>query len=109
MDTNRDRTLQFEEISAARAKLFDRIDANHDGIADPGEFRNAATARKSNRDAQLAQADDLAARRQRMDTNRDGNISRDEFVAFIPDRLLNADSDGNRSLSLTELRTLRRK
>ncbi|WP_281032618.1 hypothetical protein [Phyllobacterium salinisoli] len=42
-----------------------------------------------------------------MDANGDGRISRAEFSRFIPDRLLRADINGDRSLSLSELRTLR--
>jgi len=43
-----------------------------------------------------------------MDTNGNGRISRDEFARFIPDRLLRADANGDRSLSLSELRKLKR-
>jgi Ca2+-binding EF-hand superfamily protein len=108
MDTNGDRSLQFEEIAAARTKLFDAIDANRDGLADPGELRKAA-AEKADRNVQWERTAEFAAQRQRIDANGDGAIAREEFVAFIPDRLLNADENGDRSLSLSEMRSLRRK
>jgi Ca2+-binding EF-hand superfamily protein len=108
MDSNGDRALQFEEIAAARGKLFDAMDVNHDGVADASELRKAASE-KTGRDVQWARSAEFAAQRQRIDANSDGVILRGEFVAFIPDRLLGADKDGDRSLSISELRTLRRK
>jgi Ca2+-binding EF-hand superfamily protein len=108
MDANGDRSLQFEEIAAARGRLFDAIDVDHDGVADASELRKAASE-KANRDIQWARTAEFAAQRQRIDANGDGVIFREEFVAFIPDRLLDADKNGDRSLSMSELRTLRRK
>jgi Ca2+-binding EF-hand superfamily protein len=107
LDTNGDRSLQFEEIAAARANLFDAMDANHDGIADPGELRKAA-AEKADRNVQWERTAEFAAQRKRIDANGDGAIARQEFVAFIPERLLDADENGDRSLSLSEMRSLRR-
>ncbi len=44
-----------------------------------------------------------------MDANGDGRIARAEFAQFIPDRLLQADSNGDRTLSLSELKALRQR
>ncbi|WP_292280031.1 EF-hand domain-containing protein, partial [Mesorhizobium sp.] len=41
IDTNGDRKLEFSEIQAARARMFDRLDANHNGVLDPDEVRAA--------------------------------------------------------------------
>jgi Ca2+-binding EF-hand superfamily protein len=108
LDTNGDRKLEFSEIQAARARLFDRMDANHNGFLDPGEMKTAVERAKASRQGgshmQLA---DLAQRRTEMDRNRDGRISRDEFAAFITDRFVKADANGDRALSRRELRSLR--
>ncbi|MEK1898287.1 MAG: EF-hand domain-containing protein [Rhizobium sp.] len=109
LDTNGDRKLAFSEIEAGRAKLFDRLDANRNGVLDPQEIQAAVDRAKSatggSAGAQLA---DLQQRKAMMDRNGDGKISRDEFANFIPERLVKADIDGDRALSLRELRSLRR-
>ena len=108
IDTNGDRTLQFSEIQAARARMFDRLDANHNGLLDADEVRAAVERVKSKRDFQSAQFAGFQAQAGRMDRNGDGRISRDEFAAFIPDRLLRADTNGDDALSISELRALKR-
>jgi len=108
IDTNGDRKLEFSEIRAARAQMFDRMDANHNGLLDAGEVRTAVEQVKSKRDFQAAQFAGLQAQASRIDRNGDGKISRDEFAAFIPDRLLQADTNSDGALSISELRALRR-
>lgn len=108
IDTNGDRMLEFSEIQAVRAQMFNRMDANHNGLLDAGEVRTAVEQVKSKRDFHAAQFADFQAQAGRMDRNGDGGISRDEFAAFIPDRLRRADRNGDGALSLSELRALRR-
>lgn len=108
MDQNGDRALQFAEIQVARAQFFDRLDTNRNGILDAKEIEQAARRFGEARNRQIASVDGLGAQAARMDRNGDGKISRDEFARFIPDRLLRADRNGDRSLSLSELRALRR-
>jgi Ca2+-binding EF-hand superfamily protein len=108
IDTNGDRKLEFSEIQAVRAAMFDRMDANHNGLLDAGEVRTAVEQVKSKRDFQAAQFAGLQAQASRIDRNGDGKISRDEFAAFIPDRLLQADTNSDGALSISELRALRR-
>ena len=45
---------------------------------------------------------------ERLDGSGDGVVSRAEFVVYIPDRLRRADRNGDESLSLLELRALKR-
>ncbi|RUX24289.1 EF-hand domain-containing protein [Mesorhizobium sp. M7A.F.Ca.US.011.01.1.1] len=108
IDTNSDRKLEFSEIQAARAKMFDWIDANRNGLLDAEEVRGVVERVKSKRDFQAAQFAGFQAQASRIDRNGDGKISRDEFAAFVPDRLLQADTNGDGALSISELRALRR-
>jgi Ca2+-binding EF-hand superfamily protein len=109
LDTNGDRKIEFSEIKAARAKLFDRLDVNRNGVLDPQEIQAAVDRAKSGGGAGTGtQLADLEQQKAMMDRNSDGKISRDEFADFIPDRLVKADADGDQALSLRELRSLRR-
>lgn len=108
IDANGDRMLQLGEIQAARARMFGRLDANRNGLLDPEELRTALEQVRTKRGFQSAQVAGLREQASHMDRNGDGKISRDEFAGFIPDRLRQADRNGDRALSLSELRTLRR-
>ena len=109
MDQNGDRALQFTEIQAARASLFDRLDANRNGVLDNGEAQAALQRAREGGRLQMATAEGLETQARRMDANGDGRITRAEFAQFIPDRLQRADANGDRSLSLSELRSLRQR
>lgn len=106
IDVNGNRILEFGEIQAARGRMFDRMDANHNGLLDPAELRSAVQQVKSRRDFGNWQVADLATQAGRMDRDGDGKISRDEFAGFIPDRLLQVDRNGDRALSISELRAI---
>ena len=108
MDTNGDRALQFTEVQAARAALFDRLDSNRNGILDEEEVQVAVRRVREARGTPATSLEGFGFQASRMDTNSNGRISRDEFARFIPDRLLRADTNGDRSLSLPELRKLKR-
>jgi hypothetical protein len=108
IDANGDRKLEFTEIQAARARLFDRMDGDRNGILDAREMQAAVVAAKRQRASQTMMSADLQAQAARMDTNGDGKIARSEFAAFIPERLHRADANGDSVLTLSELRALRR-
>ncbi|MET3648986.1 EF-hand domain-containing protein [Phyllobacterium ifriqiyense] len=109
MDQNGDRALQFEELQAARARLFDRLDANRNGLLDNGEAQAALQQVKEGGRFQKATMEGLDSQIDRIDSNGDGHVARAEFAKFIPDRLLHADSNGDRTLSVSELRALRQR
>ena len=88
IDADHDGVLTRAEVQAARGRMFDRLDTNHDGAVTAAEAeaaRNQAQARAAGRLARLAerraqmptQGERLAA----LDGNRDGLVSRGEFVA----------------------------
>jgi len=58
--------ITFAQVKAEADKLWDRLDANHDGKIDGAD-----------RDARLLE------RFAKWDTNHDGVISKDEFLAFV--------------------------
>ncbi|MEJ1117396.1 EF-hand domain-containing protein [Phyllobacterium sp. CCNWLW109] len=109
MDQNGDRALQFSELQAARATLFDRVDTNRNGVLDKAEAQAVFERAREGGRLQMATADGLETRAHRIDANSDGRIARTEFAQFVPNRLLQADINGDRTLSLSELRALRKR
>ncbi len=107
LDQNGDRMIQFSEIARARATLFDRFDTNRNGFLEADEVRAAVQQARRRQRQPAAFAGDVAAQARRMDVDRDGRVSRDEFSRFIPDRVRRADVNGDASLSLRELNALR--
>jgi len=110
--------------SQARAQFaqqrFDKLDTNHDGVVTQDEFVAAATARFQQVDTQgtgrvtaneiaaspqaQARATRMAARVvQRLDTNGDGVVSQDEFLAAAKKRFSHLDRNGDGFIDADEL------
>lgn len=102
MDSNGDKVLQFTEIETFKGDLFDQFDANGNGVADPDEV---ATLRKRSADMRGRKA--IGMNPKDADTNGDGVLTRAEFVEYIPQRTLSADSNGDGGLSVDEIKSLR--
>ncbi|MBB4065449.1 EF-hand domain-containing protein [Gellertiella hungarica] len=109
MDRNGDRTLQFTEIEAARAALFDRLDANRNGILEKAEAEAALLRMREEKGLHRMAGEGLTTEAGVMDADGDGRLTRSEFSRFIPDRVRRADSNGDAALSLSELRAARRR
>ncbi|AHE56269.1 hypothetical protein NX02_23265 [Sphingomonas sanxanigenens DSM 19645 = NX02] len=94
-DVDGDGTITREEFAAARARSFDKLDRNDDGVVRKGDFSRLARFKP-----------DAAQRLQRMidaaDTNRDGKVTRDEFVAAPSPLFDRADTNGDGVLSKAE-------
>lgn len=73
-DSNHDGVVSRQEFLAARAARFDKLDRNHDGYLtddDIPRFMRTNVDRMQTFHAMLQMAD----------TNHDGKVSRDEFIA----------------------------
>jgi hypothetical protein len=95
-DVNKDGKVTRQEYMDARAAQFARMDRNGDGVVDDTDSRECAD--KSAVGKRMA-----GAIRGRMDANRDGKISKDEFVnspTVLFDRF---DGDKNGELDAKEL------
>lgn len=94
MDANKDGTITKEEFSAARAEMFAKRDRNADGYLDANDVGKRARRRGGER---------MAEARERLDTDNDGRISKDEFVNADSPIFAAADKDANGVLDAQEL------
>jgi Ca2+-binding EF-hand superfamily protein len=105
-DANNDGNITREEFLARPTEMFDRMDANHDGViaaaerpqrpergeraeGERGGPRGERFNPDTNNDQQLSQAEYAAAGAQmfdRMDGNDDGRVTREEVQAMRPHR-----------------------
>lgn len=91
-DLNNDGRLTRAEARAARAAMFDRLDANHDNAVSAEERAAAQRGRRAF---------------DRADANNDGRVSRAEFESQ-PMRLFDRfDADNNDVLDAEELAAMR--
>lgn len=82
IDADHDGVLTRSEVQAARSRMFDRLDADRDGALTAAEAeaaRNQARARAARRSERFAGTP--GERLATLDRNHDGLVSRDEFVA----------------------------
>lgn len=107
LDANKDGAVDREELEQQRARAFQRFDTNKDGAIDRAEVdalvkkREARGGRGSDRVAKQFQAadkdrdgrvtkaeflDKMPPWFARADANRDGKVTRQELDAFIADR-----------------------
>jgi Ca2+-binding EF-hand superfamily protein len=103
IDANGDGVISKDEIVAARDRRFQRLDKNRDGMIDRDEVDAA-------RDAIMDRADAAQARLgnawRRMDANGDGKVSEEEFRASTPLFDL-VDRNGDGKLSADEIALIR--
>ncbi len=122
--TSTDTTAANPERQQKRAevkqKYFERIDANHDGVITQDEYIAAATARFNKADTtgsgeltaqQIASSPRTVKREQRfasrevkhMDTNGDGVVSQDEYIAAAKSRFAKLDKNGDGFIDADEM------
>jgi Ca2+-binding EF-hand superfamily protein len=94
MDANRDGSITKEEFAAARSEMFGQRDRNGDGYLDSEDAGTRMTRRGGER---------MAEARERLDTDGDGRISKDEFVSADSPLFDTADKDSNGVLDAQEI------
>ena len=102
VDANRDGLIQFSELQSFRARVFDNLDTNRNGVVDSSELAALEQQAANSGRSGPVSLDPYAS-----DANRDGVITRQEFVNHIPPTARNADRNGDGALSRAELRALR--
>jgi Ca2+-binding EF-hand superfamily protein len=116
-----DSNPQWQQKRAAfKQKYFDHIDTNHDGVITQGEYIAAATAHFNKIDTngtgevtaqQIAASPRMVKREQRfaarevkhMDSNGDGTVSQDEYLAAAKARFAKLDKNGDGFIEADEM------
>jgi Ca2+-binding EF-hand superfamily protein len=94
MDGDGDGRVTRDEFIAGRAELFAKRDRNSDGYLDRADLGKRAARRMGNRKSDA---------RDRLDTNGDGKISKDEFVSGDTPMFGMADKNDDGVLDSKEL------
>jgi Ca2+-binding EF-hand superfamily protein len=89
LDPDNDSTVDLAEAKSAAAKLFDKLDRDHDGTLDKRELRGRLNAK------------DFAAG----DPDNDGTLDKNEFLALIEKRFKAANPDNDRTIDSKELKS----
>jgi Ca2+-binding EF-hand superfamily protein len=88
-DTDNDGTVDIDEAKKAAGELFDKLDADKDGTLDVKELKG-----------RLTQQEFIAA-----DPDKDGTLSKDEYLAVVEKRFKAADPDNDGTVSAAEFKT----
>jgi Ca2+-binding EF-hand superfamily protein len=85
--------LSKSEHEARTRERFARIDRNSDGVLDAAEIEAALTARTGERRGRMGQAPGEMGERllRRFDADKDGRVTRDEFLAEVRRRFAEMD------------------
>jgi Ca2+-binding EF-hand superfamily protein len=88
-DTDKDGTIDENEVKTAAGTLFDRLDADHDGTLDEKELSGHMTR------TQMREAD----------PDNDKTLTKDEYVLFVTKAFRAANRDGDGTVDARELET----
>jgi Ca2+-binding EF-hand superfamily protein len=99
-DTNNDGFVSRQELIRYRATQFDQLDRNHDGFISDDDMPGFAK--------RGAMAERLKALKAEADANRDGRMSRDEFVNGPTPVFDQLDKDGNNIVDPYEMKQAKR-
>lgn len=99
MDGNSDGVIDTAELQAQRERAFFLLDGDGDGMITAAEREQARSRVQRMRERMQGRIDEIAAQ---ADTNQDGGISRDEFMAAPQPLLSRADADGDGRITREE-------
>lgn len=99
LDTNGDGVITLSDMQAQRAAMFDRMDADKDGMLTPEERAAAKSERQ-----QQARAD----RPERGGARATETISRADFIADAERQFARLDADGDGTLTRAEMQAGRK-
>jgi Ca2+-binding EF-hand superfamily protein len=88
-DTDKDKTLSLDEVKAAAAAHFDKLNKDGDSTLETNEVKGV-----------LGPKAFKAA-----DTDHDGSLSKDEFLALVEKLFNKADANHDGTLDATELKS----
>lgn len=97
-DGNGDGAISREEVLAAKASAFDRADADSDGLLTQAEVADARKALLS----RLAKRGADGGSFEKADSNGDGNVSRQEWLASPTPIFDRADANGDGVVTQSE-------
>ncbi len=107
IDTNGDGFIDATEITAHKDARFAAADKNGDGALDAEEIAAQHEERAKKRKAHSAERQ--AKLIERLDTNKDGKLQKDEMKSDRMDRMMKrADADGDGRISKDEASKMRR-
>jgi Ca2+-binding EF-hand superfamily protein len=89
LDTDNDGTVDLAEAKKAAGALFDKLEKDHDGTLDKRELEGRLSPKE------------LAAG----DPDKDGTLTKDEYLAIVEQRFKAADADNDGTLTQKELST----
>jgi Ca2+-binding EF-hand superfamily protein len=87
LDTDNDGTVDLAEAKKAASAVFDKLDRDHDGTLDKRELAGRLSAKE------------FAA----ADPDRDGTLTKDEYLVVVEQRFKAADPDKDGTLDAKEL------
>ena len=94
LDTDADGSVTREEFIASRGKMFEKRDRNSDGYLDKADVGKRAARRGGERIEQMLE---------HLDVDKDGRVSRNEFVNEDAPLFTRADQDSNGVLDAAEI------
>lgn len=105
-DWGRGREKTLDDMKSRARARFARFDENSDGVLDQSEIETLMERRAERRMRRRGGGRGMRRmerRLRRLDANRDGSISRDEFIARVVERIQRRDIDGDGQITDADL------